>query len=185
MLSAEFASTGGTMVFFVLATLFSWLIDLGTLRFQSGRDKELEILLLRRQLAILQRTQPRPPRLTRWEKLGLAMLVGKLRFLPTTARVRAALRVIACRAATSLEGNQQARSRSSPTSRGQPGGAEGRGGCVACRVHSTACAVARYTGNRRNASVVLHPARPLTAEAGRAQRPTRQGRYAACHSRIA
>jgi hypothetical protein len=70
---------GGTMVFFVLPTLLSWLVDLGTLRFQSDRDKDLEILLLRRQLAILQRTQPQPPRLTRWEKLGLAVLVARLR----------------------------------------------------------------------------------------------------------
>jgi hypothetical protein len=76
------------MVCFVLATLLSWLVDLATLRVQSDRDKELEILLLRRQLAILQRTQPRPPRLTRWEKLGLAVLVGKLRCLPTAARSR-------------------------------------------------------------------------------------------------
>ena len=76
------------MVFFVLATLLSWCIDLGTLRFQSDRDKELEILLLRRQLAILQRTQPRPPRLSRWEKLGLAVLVSKLRSLPTATRSR-------------------------------------------------------------------------------------------------
>jgi hypothetical protein len=33
-------------------------IDRATLRNQSDRDKELEILLLRRQLATLQRTQP-------------------------------------------------------------------------------------------------------------------------------
>ena len=76
------------MVFFVLATLLSWCIDLGTLRFQSDRDKDLEILLLRRQLAILQRTQPRSPRLSRWEKLGLAVLVSKLRSLPTETRTR-------------------------------------------------------------------------------------------------
>jgi hypothetical protein len=76
------------MVFFVLATLLSWLFDLGTLRLQSDRDKELEILLPRRQLAILQRTQPRPPRLTRWEKLGPAVLAGMLRCLPTDARSR-------------------------------------------------------------------------------------------------
>ena len=74
------------MVFFVLATLLSWCIDLGTLRFQSDRNKELEILLLRRQLAILQRTQQRPPRLSRWEKVGLAVLKSKLRSLPTESR---------------------------------------------------------------------------------------------------
>jgi putative transposase len=76
------------MVFFVLASLLSWLVDLGTLRFQSERDKELEILLLRRQLAILQRTQQRSPRLSRWDKLGLAVLMSKLRSLPTESRLR-------------------------------------------------------------------------------------------------
>jgi NAD(P)-dependent dehydrogenase (short-subunit alcohol dehydrogenase family) len=94
MLSLEFASTGGTMIFFVIATQLSWLIDLGTLRFQSDRDKELEILLLRRQLAVQHRTQPRPLRLTRWEKLGLAVLVGKLRSLPTTTHVRESLLLV-------------------------------------------------------------------------------------------
>jgi hypothetical protein len=82
MLSTASASKGGTMVFFVLATLLSWLFDLGTLRFQSDRDKELEYLQLRRQLAILQCTQPRPPRLTRWEELDLAVAAGgRLRLL--------------------------------------------------------------------------------------------------------
>jgi hypothetical protein len=82
------------MVFFVLATLFSWPIDLGTLRFQSGRAKEVEILLVRRQLALLQRTQPRPPRLTRWEKGGLAVLAAKLRCLPAAARSRVRARLV-------------------------------------------------------------------------------------------
>src|SRR5579883_914295 len=56
ILSMHSLTAGGTMVFFVPATLLSWCIDLGTLGFQSDRDKELAILLLRRQLAIFQRT---------------------------------------------------------------------------------------------------------------------------------
>jgi hypothetical protein len=48
ILSIHSLSNGGKMVFFVLATVLSWCIDLGTLRFQSDSDKELEILLLRR-----------------------------------------------------------------------------------------------------------------------------------------
>jgi hypothetical protein len=91
------------MVFYVLATLLSWLIDLGTLQFQSDSDKELEILLLRRQLAILQRTQPRPPRLTRWEKLGLAVLAGKLHCLPTAARSRVTASLVCFTSETRLK----------------------------------------------------------------------------------
>ncbi len=66
------------MVFFALASLLSLLVDLATLRFRSDRAKELEILLLRRQIAILRRAQSRPVRPTHWEKLGLAVLAGKL-----------------------------------------------------------------------------------------------------------
>jgi hypothetical protein len=76
------------MVFFVLATLLSWCLDLRTLRFRSVRDKDLEILLLRRPLAILQRAQKRPLRLSRWEKMGLAVLLSTLRSLPTESRLR-------------------------------------------------------------------------------------------------
>jgi transposase InsO family protein len=88
MLSTDSVVDGGKMLFFVLASLLSWLVDLATLRFRSDRAKDLEILLLRRQLAILQRAQARPVRPTRWEKLGLAVLAGKVRSLPADARSR-------------------------------------------------------------------------------------------------
>ena len=53
----------------------------------SGRhDKDIEILLLRQQLRILQRKHPQPPRISRWEKLTLVVLAGKL-----TNRARARL----------------------------------------------------------------------------------------------
>jgi hypothetical protein len=78
------------MLFCALVSLLSWLIDLATLRVRSDRskEKELEILLLRRQLAILQRAQARPVRPSRRERLGLAVLAGKLRALPAAARTR-------------------------------------------------------------------------------------------------
>jgi hypothetical protein len=40
MLSTESASKGGAMVFYMLATLLLWLIDLGALRFQSDGDED-------------------------------------------------------------------------------------------------------------------------------------------------
>jgi transposase InsO family protein len=86
MLSTDLVVDGGKMLCFALAWLLGWLIDLATLRLRSDRSKELEILLLRRQLAILRRTQARPVRPTRWERLGLAVLAGKLRSLPVEAR---------------------------------------------------------------------------------------------------
>ena len=66
------------MAFTVYAHLFSTLLDLLSLIVRSEREKDLEILLLRQQLRILQRTRARPPRPTWWEKLPLAILAGRL-----------------------------------------------------------------------------------------------------------
>ena len=64
------------MLFAVFAKLFSVLLDLLGLLAQSERENTLEILLLRQQLRILQRTQPRAPRLSWWEKLPLTLRRG-------------------------------------------------------------------------------------------------------------
>jgi len=56
-------------------------LDLGRVLLRSDQSKDVEIPLLHRQLAILQRTQARPPRLTRWEKLTLAVLAARLTHL--------------------------------------------------------------------------------------------------------
>jgi hypothetical protein len=66
------------MFFAVLAQVISFLLAVVALPARSDRDKDLEILLLRHQLAILQRTQSRPARLTRWEQLVLSVLAARL-----------------------------------------------------------------------------------------------------------
>jgi putative transposase len=66
------------MPFSVLAHLFSALLDFLSLLVRSEREKDLEILLLRQQLRILQRTHSRPPRLSWWEKVPLTVLASKL-----------------------------------------------------------------------------------------------------------
>ena len=76
------------MIFSVLAQLVELLLDFGRLLLRTDQSKEVEILLLRRQLAILQRTQARPPRLTRWEKVTLAVLASRLTRLCGGARAR-------------------------------------------------------------------------------------------------
>jgi putative transposase len=76
------------MAFAVFAHLFSTLIDLLSLFARSEREKDLEILLLRQHLRILQRTRARPPRLSWWEKLPLAILAGKLAHGASTSRAR-------------------------------------------------------------------------------------------------
>ena len=64
------------------------LLDLLWLGRRAHQAKDIEILLLRQQLRILQRNQPRAPRLDRWEKLTLLVLVSKLTTLTTSARAR-------------------------------------------------------------------------------------------------
>jgi putative transposase len=57
----------------------STLVELVRLERQSESDKDVEILLLRRQLAIYERKQDRASRLSRGEKLTLVVLATKLK----------------------------------------------------------------------------------------------------------
>jgi putative transposase len=72
------------MIWFMVLQLASTLVELVRLARQSESEKDLEILLLRRQLAIYERKQTRPMRLTRSEKLTLVVLATKLK--ATTGR---------------------------------------------------------------------------------------------------
>ena len=76
------------MVFFLLAQAFSLLLDVIWLRHQADHDKDLEILLLRQQLRILQRKHAHAPRISRWEKLTLVVLAGNLTAMTNSARTR-------------------------------------------------------------------------------------------------
>jgi transposase InsO family protein len=77
------------MVFALVAQAVSFLLAVLALPCRSDRTKDLQILLLRQQVAILQRTQPRPARPTRWDKLALALLAAKLtRHTATRSRLR-------------------------------------------------------------------------------------------------
>jgi putative transposase len=66
------------MTFVVFTRLFSMVLDLLRLLARSEHEKDVEILLLRHQLLILQRTQARAPRLSWWDKLPLAFLSARL-----------------------------------------------------------------------------------------------------------
>ena len=66
------------MVWFLLLHLVGLVVDLVTVTRSAERDKDLEILLLRHQLRVLQRQSPQPPRLRRWEKLTLTVLTTRL-----------------------------------------------------------------------------------------------------------
>jgi len=76
------------MIFFVLGRIFSLVLDLVALARRSEDEKDVEILLLRHQLHILQRKRAASPRISRWEKLTLVILTGKLTAMTTSARAR-------------------------------------------------------------------------------------------------
>ena len=76
------------MLFFLLAQAFSLLLDLIWVHRRAEQDKDIELLLMRQQLRILQRKHPHAPRLSRWQKLTLLVLVGKLTAMKASARTR-------------------------------------------------------------------------------------------------
>jgi transposase len=72
------------MLWFMILQMVSTLVELIQLRRTSTSDKELEILLLRRQLAIYECQHHQPMWLTRGEKLTLVVLAVRLK--ATTGR---------------------------------------------------------------------------------------------------
>ena len=76
------------MAWFVLAQLFTLMLDILTLRRQSEHEKDVEILLLRQQLRIVERKQLHTCRLSRWDKLNLAVLTARLKAITTGGRER-------------------------------------------------------------------------------------------------
>src|SRR5512145_2538455 len=67
------------MIWFMVIQVVSMLVELVSLGRRSEGEKDWEILLLRRQLAIYERRQERAPRLSRGEKLALVVLATKLK----------------------------------------------------------------------------------------------------------
>ena len=67
------------MTWFILAQCFSTLLELILLRRQTDRAKDLQILLLRRQLALVERKLDKPLRVSRAEKFTFALLTVQLK----------------------------------------------------------------------------------------------------------
>jgi putative transposase len=76
---ASFTRRHNQLVWFILSYLFSTLISLVSIGHLSEQEKDLEILLLRRQLAILERKLDKSVRPNRAEKLTLAVLTARLK----------------------------------------------------------------------------------------------------------
>src|SRR4051794_7987781 len=68
----------GRVCWFVLPHFVAVLLGLVVGTRPGNHDKDRQILVLRHQLRLAQRQRPRPPRLTRGEKLTLAVLTAAL-----------------------------------------------------------------------------------------------------------
>ena len=67
------------MIWYLIARLFSACLTLFRLRWTTDVDKDLEILILRQQLSILERKQQKALKPDRAEKLALAVLAARLK----------------------------------------------------------------------------------------------------------
>jgi hypothetical protein len=95
------------MLFFVLGRIFSLFLDVIAVAQHADHEKDLEIVLLRQQLRILQRKHPHPPRVSRLEKLGLAILTARLIALGSDARSRVAHAVLVFKPDTVLKWHRE------------------------------------------------------------------------------
>jgi transposase InsO family protein len=67
------------MVFRLILFLWEFMMDVVSISGMGSDEKDLEILLLRQQLRIVERKQDRGPQIPRWQKVPLAMLAMRLK----------------------------------------------------------------------------------------------------------
>jgi putative transposase len=95
------------MVWAVLVHLAGFIVDLTIGARRAEQEKDLEIALLRHQVRLLQRRASRPPRLSRWEKLTLAVLATRFNRLTTGPRERLARTIFLVQPATVLKWHRE------------------------------------------------------------------------------
>ncbi|SQD98906.1 conserved hypothetical protein [Parafrankia sp. Ea1.12] len=66
------------LLYLILVRVCSWLVLLG----RSSASKNIELLVLRHEVAVLRRTQPKP----RWDWADRAVLAALIRLLPRALR---------------------------------------------------------------------------------------------------
>ena len=84
------------MGWYILAQVLTILISIVRIGRMSEQEKDLEILILRQQLAILQRKQEKPVKPNRAEKMMLAILTAKLKVVTrwSTGQMWSILRIV-------------------------------------------------------------------------------------------
>jgi len=76
------------MIFQVMLSFFELLLDIAAVIRLTDDEKDVEILLLRQQLRIVERKQQRGPRIARWQKVPLVTLTERLKEKTTNSHRR-------------------------------------------------------------------------------------------------
>jgi len=95
------------MLWAILTHLAGFVVDLAVGARRTEDAKDLEIALLRHQVRLLLRRSSRPPRLSRWEKLTIAVLVAKLGHAAAGSRGLLARAVLLVRPETVLRWHRE------------------------------------------------------------------------------
>jgi hypothetical protein len=84
------------MGWYILDQVLSILVPIVSIGRMEKQEKDLEILILRQQLAILQRKQKKPVKTNHPEKMMLAMLTAKLKAVKwwSTGQLRGILQIV-------------------------------------------------------------------------------------------
>ncbi len=73
------------MIFRIMLFVWAFVLDLSSVCGLTEDEKDLEIVLLRQQLRIVERKQTRGPHIPRWQKVPLAALAMQLKGKATDA----------------------------------------------------------------------------------------------------
>jgi putative transposase len=76
----------GLMFFRMILFVWDLVLDLAAISRMADDEKDLEILLLRQQLRLVERKQERGPQIPRWQKVPLVAFVGRLKHKASHAR---------------------------------------------------------------------------------------------------
>jgi putative transposase len=112
----------GRVFWFVLTHFVAFFVDVVVSTRRGDRDKDLQILVLRQQVRLLQRQLQRPPRLMRGEKLTLAVLAAALARLTTGPRHQLDQYLLLFKPDTILKWHREVVRRKWTYRRTQPGG---------------------------------------------------------------
>ena len=95
------------VIFQLFLCWWSFILDRALVHRISEREKDIEIMLLRQQLRIVERRQRRGPGLERWDKLPLVALMQRLRMGTTHWRERLSVSMLLFKPDTVLKWHRQ------------------------------------------------------------------------------